>query len=154
MERESAEPTGPLSSFIHSLRIRKSKQEACSRKELVFGFSYLSPPSGRPSNGQTSCRNPNVLFAASGCTSRSLIYRNPTNPSHRVGRFGFFLDLQRAGRADMLYHPVVDVRHDICQLLLKGRLQAQQSSIKCYLIFSVFGHSSDSLRPVNLPHFK
>lgn len=54
----------------------------------------------------------------------------------------------------MLYHPVVDGRHDICQLLLKGRLQAQQSDIKCYLIFSVFGHSSDSLRPVNLPHFK
>lgn len=42
-EKEGAEPTGPLSSFIKSLRIRKAKQEACSRKELVFGFSYLSP---------------------------------------------------------------------------------------------------------------
>lgn len=54
MEKQSAEPTGPLNCFINSLRIRKSEQEAWSGKELVFGFSYLSPPSGRPSNGQTS----------------------------------------------------------------------------------------------------
>lgn len=85
------------------------------------------------------------------------------NKSHSQGRqiyffflFIFFSDLHRAGSPNISSRGGCTSQSgsNICQLLLKERLQARQCYIKCYLIFSVFGRSSDSLRPVNLPHFK
>lgn len=92
----------PLNCFMTFWNIRKAEPGVCSRKESVWLSLPVSSISASLKRSNLVSKSKRV-FAASGSTTRSLIYWKPANPTCRVP-LHWFVRLTRAASPKISSH--------------------------------------------------
>lgn len=92
----------PLKCFRNFWNIRKAEPGVCSRKELVWLSLPVSSISASLKRSNLVSKS-KCVFAASGSTTRSLIYWKPANPTCRVP-LHWFVRLTRAASPKISSH--------------------------------------------------